>query len=168
MISASKAITLPAAANSTIKKNAVFAIIAAAFLAGTVNILYVCMPHDWDIPYYIAAGLIGKRAITGGVPAWVLGMVLHYVISCIWATVFYLTSRRLPFLIEHPLIAGVNFGVWVELFMKLVVLPHSGLHATEPIGISDLSGKVLLFGLPVAYCIRYLAPAKAPGEVVPS
>jgi hypothetical protein len=165
MGSASGSISAPAAEFPSIKKNALLAIAVAAFLAGTINILYVCIQAGWVIPLYIAAGLIGKRAITGGTPSWILGMFLHYLISSIWATVFYLTSRWLPFLIEHPLISGINFGVWVELFMKLVVLPHSGLHASEPIGISDLVGKVLLFGLPVAYCIRYLAPRRASGRV---
>jgi hypothetical protein len=168
MSSTSGSIGVSTAEIPSAKKNALLAIAVAAFVGGTVNILYVCIQDGWDIPFYIAAGLIGRRAIQGGPPAWVLGMALHFVISCIWATVFYLSSRELPFLTEHPLIASVNVGVWVELFMKLVVMPHSGLHATEPIGIQDLSLKVLLFGLPVAYSIRYLAPAKAPRQVVPS
>ena len=145
------------ARNSTVKKNVVLAIAVGALVGGTVNILWVCIPHDWDIPFYIAAGLIGKRAIHGGAGMWVLGMGLHFFISCIWATVYYLASRKLPFLTEYPLVCGINFGVWVELFMKLVVLPLSGLHAREPIGIPDLVGKALLFGLPVAYSIHHFA-----------
>jgi len=151
-----------------LKNNALLAIAVGAFAGGGINILWVCAPHDWDIPYYIAAGLIGKRAINGGVRMWVLGMALHFLISCIWATVYYLASRKLTFLTEYPLLLGINFGFWVELFMKLVVIPLSALHATEPIGISDLVGKALLFGLPVVYCISYLAPARPPGRVLPS
>ena len=157
MSSASESIKVSADESPTVKNNVILAILAGAFVGGTVNILVVCIPHDWDIPFYIAAGLIGKRAIHGGAGMWVLGMGLHFFISCIWATVYYLASRKLPFLTEYPLICGLNFGVWVELFMKLVVLPLSGLHATEPIGIQDLAGKALLFGLPVAYSVRQFA-----------
>jgi hypothetical protein len=159
MNSALESTGFSAAESPTLKKNAVPAIVLAAFIAGTINILYVCIHDGWDIPYYIAAGLVGRRAIDGGAGMWVLGMALHFVISCIWSTVYYLASRKLSMLTEYPLLSGVNFGVWVELFMKLIVLPHSGLHGTEPIGLQDLSLKVLLFGLPVAYGIRYFAPS---------
>jgi len=157
MSSASQSIKVSAAENPTAKNHALLAILVGTLVGGTVNILVVCLQAGWVIPFYIAAGLIGKRAIHGGAGMWVLGMGLHFFISCIWATVYYLASRKLPFLTEYPLICGLNFGVWVELFMKLVVLPLSGLHATEPIGIQDLAGKALLFGLPVAYSVRQFA-----------
>ena len=143
----------------SLEKSAVLAIVLAAFIAGTINILYVCIHDGWDIPYYIAAGLVGRGAVNGGAGMWVLGMALHFILSYIWSAVYYFASRKLSMLTEYPLLSGVNFGVWVELFMKLVVLPHSGLHGTEPIGLQDLSLKVLLFGLPVAYSIRHFAPA---------
>jgi hypothetical protein len=149
-------------ARTSIKRNALLAITVGTLVGGTVNIVWVCVQEGWDIPLYIAAGLIGRRAIQGGAAMWVLGMALHFFIAGTWAVVYYLASRKFSLLREYPLIGGVNFGVWVELFMKLVVLPHSGLHATEPIGIQDLALKVLLFGLPVAYSVRYFAPAKAP------
>jgi hypothetical protein len=152
----SASIQVSTARNSTVKKNVVLAIAGVRSLAA-LCILVVCIQAGWDIPIFIAAGLIGRRAIHDGAGIWVFGMALHYFISCTWATVYYLASRKLPFLTEYPLICGLNFGVWVELFMKLVVLPHSGLHATEAIGIQDLAGKALLFGLPVAYSVHRFA-----------
>jgi hypothetical protein len=160
MSSASQPIRVSAAESRTLTKNALLAIVVAGFIGGTINIVYVCIHDGWDIPYYIAAALIGKRGIDGGPVMWSFGMALHFIISCIWSSVYYLASRKLSMLIEHPLLSGVNFGVWVELFMKLVVIPHSHLRALEPVGLSDLTGKVLLFGLPVAYSIRYFAPAR--------
>jgi len=124
VISASKLIRTSAAETPTEKNNVVLAIGVGAFVGGTVNILVVCIQAGWVIPLYIAAGLLGKQAIHGGAGTWVLGMALHYFISCTWATVYYLASRKLPFRTEYPLICGINFGVWVELFMKLVVIPH--------------------------------------------
>ena len=168
MISASESIRVSAAESPTVKNNAVLAIAVGALVGGTINILWVCIKDGWDVPLYIAAELVGRQAIHGGAGIWVLGLALHFFIACIWAAVYYLASRKLPFLTEYPLVCGVNFGVWVELFMKLVVLPHSGLHATEPIGIQDLAGKALLFGLPVVYSVSHFAPAKAPRQVVAS
>jgi len=163
MNAASESIRVSAAESQTAKNNVLLAISVGAFVGGTVNILWVCIQEGWVIPLYIAAGLIGRQAIHGGTGTWVLGMVLHFFIACTWATVYYLASRKLPFLTEYPFISGVNFGVWIQLFMLLVVLPHSGLHGTEPITLYGLGVKVLVFGLPVAYSVHHFAPAKAPG-----
>jgi hypothetical protein len=127
--SASESIRVSATENPTVKHNVLLAIILGAFVGGTVNILWVCIQEGWDIPLYIAAGLLGRQATQAGPGTWVLGMVLHFFIACTWATVYYLASRKLPFLTEYPFIGGLNFGVWVQLFMLLVVLPHSGLHS---------------------------------------
>lgn len=150
------------------KKNVVLAIAVGAFVGGTVNILWVCIQDGWNIPLYIAAGLLGRQATHGGAGTWVLGLVLHFFIACTWATVYYLASRKLPFLTEYPFICGVNFGVWVQLFMLLVVLPHDALHVAVPVTLYGLAVKIVVFGLPVAYSVRYFAPASAPRQVVPS
>ncbi|MGA3089588.1 MAG: hypothetical protein ABSD75_13310 [Terriglobales bacterium] len=168
MISVSEPMGASAAASPTVKKHVVLAIAVGAFLGGTVNLLWVCVQEGWDIPLYIAAGLIGREATHGGAGTWFLGLVLHFFIACTWATVYYLASRKLPFLTEYPLIGGLNFGVWVQLFMLLVVLPHSGLHGTEPVTLYGLAVKMVVFGLPVAYSVRHFAPAQAPRQVVPS
>ena len=161
MIPALESMRDSAAESPTAKQNVVLAIVVGAFVGGTVNILWVCMQEGWDIPLYIAAGLLGRRAIHGGAGTWVLGLGLHFFIACTWATVYYLASRKLPFLTEYPLVGGLNFGVWIQLFMLLVVLPHSGLHGTEPITLYGLAVKMLVFGLPVAYSVRHFAPARA-------
>jgi hypothetical protein len=161
MISESVSRRVSVAEDSATKKNVFLAIAVGALVGGTVNILYVCIQEGWVIPLYIAAGLLGRQVVHGGAGIWVLGMALHFFIAGTWATVYYLASRKLPFMTQYPLIGGVNFGVWVELFMKLVVLPYSGLHNKEPLGIDDLALKVLLFGLPVAYSVHYFAPASA-------
>jgi hypothetical protein len=159
VISESESIRLAAAERPTVKNNALLAIAVGAFVGGTVNILWVCIQDGWVIPLYIAAGLLGRQAIHGGAGTWVLGLALHFFIACTWATVYYLASRKLPFLTEYPFISGVNFGVWVQLFMLLVVLPHSGLHGTEAITLYGLGVKTLVFGLPVAYSVHRFAPA---------
>ena len=164
MISESESVRISAPESPTVKKNVVLAIAVGAFVGGTVNILWVCIQEGWVIPLYIAAGLLGRQAIHGGAGTWALGLVLHFFIACVWATVYYLASRKLPFLTEYPFISGVNFGVWVQLFMLLLVLPYSGLHGTEPITLYGLGVKILVFGLPVAYSVSHFAPAGAPRQ----
>lgn len=170
MISQPESIRDLAAKSPTTHKSAVLAIAVGAFIAGTVDILWASIQLGWDIPLYVAAGLLGRRAIQGGAGMWLLGLLLHFFIATSWATVYYLASRKLPFMTEYPLICGLNFGAWVELFMNLVVLPLSALHATSPLTIhyllQGLAMKMVVIGLPIAYSIRYFAPVSAVRKIV--
>ncbi len=161
-----------AAESPTVKKNIVLAIAVGALIAGTVDILWACIEEGWDIPLYVAAGLLGRGAIQGGAGTYVLGLLLHFFIASSWATVYYLASRKLPFMIEYPLICGLNFGAWVELFMNIVVLPLSGLHATDPLTprhlLYGLAMKMVVIGLPIAYSVRHFAPTRASRQIVSS
>lgn len=143
------------------KRKVLCAIGVGAAIAGTVDILMACLQEGWDIPLYIAAGLLGHQAIHGGAAIYVLGVFLHFLIACSWATVYYLASRRLPFMIEYPFLSGLNFGAWVELFMNLIVLPLSGLHATGPFTLryllEGLASHMVVIGLPIAYSVRRFA-----------
>src|SRR6266446_5145390 len=63
------------------------------------------------VPLVIAAGLLGKGALhDGGAGTYVLGIFLHFFIALSVATIYYVASRRLKFLIEHPLVCGLVYG----------------------------------------------------------
>src|SRR5215470_9906866 len=53
----------------------------------------------------IAVGLIGRGAVSLGARSAMLGLLLHYFIATIWATLYIFTSRRLP-LSRHPFLWG--------------------------------------------------------------
>jgi uncharacterized membrane protein YagU involved in acid resistance len=105
----------------------------------------------------IASGIYGAAAFTGGAKTAVLGVVLHFIIATTWAAVYYLASRRISFLINQPLIAGVLYGVVVYLFMNFVVLPLSNV-ARRPVNLSSrmIQALILVFciGLPIAFIVR--------------
>lgn len=129
--------------------------------AGTLDLLQACILFGWDIPLAIAGGLLGPKAFHGGVGTYILGVCLHFFIACSWATIYYAASRKLSFLMEHPLVCGLFFGGAVEEVMNLVVLPLSALHARGPYQLKDLiSGLVVhmvVIGLPIAFSVRRFA-----------
>jgi len=173
MISDSESTRVSGPESPTRQTNVVLAIAVGAFIGGTVDILWACIEEGWDIPLYVAAGVLGPQAaIRGGAGTWVLGLILHFCIACIWATVYYLASRKLPFLTEYPLICGLNFGAWVELFMNLVVMPLSARHDRDPLPLryllEGLAMKMVVIGLPIAYSVRHFAPARTSGRGAPS
>jgi len=143
------------------KNKAIRAIAVGGLIAGTLDLLQACTLFGWDIPLFIAAGLLGPKAEHGGIGTYVLGVVLHFFIACSAAAIYYAASQRLTFLVEHPLVCGLFFGGAVEEVMNLAVLPLSALHARGPYELHDLiQGLVVhmvVVGLPISYSIRRFA-----------
>jgi hypothetical protein len=128
-------------------------------IAGTLDLLQACILFGWDIPLAIAGGLLGRQAFHGGAGTYVLGVLLHFFIATSAAATYYFVSRKLVFLVEHPLICGLFFGGAVQEVMNLVVLPLSALHSRGPYKLEDLIlGLVvhmIVIGLPIAYSARW-------------
>jgi hypothetical protein len=143
------------------KRSALLAIAVGGGVAGTLDLLQACILFGWDIPLVIAGGLLGRTAFHGGAGTYVLGVLLHFVIACSAATVYYAASGRLVFLREHPLVCGLFFGAAVQEVMNLVVLPLSALHSRGPYELHDLILGLLVhmvvIGLPISFSVRRFA-----------
>jgi hypothetical protein len=143
------------------KRSALLAIGVGGGIAGALDLLQACILFGWDIPLVIAAGLLGREVIHGGVGTYVLGVVLHFFIACSAAAVYYGASFRLRFMKEHALVSGLFFGAAVQEVMNLVVLPLSALHARGPYKLHDLIlGLVVhmvVVGLPISFSVRRFA-----------
>ena len=143
------------------KRNAQLAVAVGGGIAGTLDLLQACILFGWDIPLVIAGGLLGRQAFQGGAGTYVLGVVLHFFIACSAAAVYYVASRKLVFLKEHPLVCGLFFGAAVEDVMRFIVLPLSALHAKGPYKLHDLILGLLVHmvvvGLPISFSIRRFA-----------
>jgi len=75
-------------------------------------------------------------------------------------TVYYLISRRIRALVEHPVISGLIYGELVFLFMYRVVIPLSAIGHVRYNLATYLTGPIghpLLIGLPIALCLRRFA-----------
>jgi hypothetical protein len=108
----------------------------------------------------VASGLLGAASFTGGARTAVLGVALHFLIATVATAVFYFASREVFFLLEHPITAGLLYGVVVYAFMNFVVLPLSAV-AQRP---ATLSGRIIglliimfFIGLPIALVVRRFA-----------
>lgn len=112
----------------------------------------------------IASGLLGPAAFRGGSPAAALGLALHFVIAFGAAAVYYLASRRLPFLVRQAVPAGLAYGVAVYAVMNLVVLPLSrvNVRAQSPRTMAIMIViHMVCVGLPIALAIQRLQPARS-------
>lgn len=146
--------------------SAVFVILLAGLVAGTLDITAACI-SAWmqsgvtpeRVFRYIATGVLGPPASTGGTSTAALGLFLHYVIATGWAVVFYIASRFLRLLTEHPIPSGLIYGVVVYLLMNFVIVPLSYVPARRtPPQFQDraLQAGILMIciGVPIALIVR--------------
>lgn len=139
---------------------AVRAIVYAWLAAGTLDILaaFATLAPKGVAPASIlkaiASGLLGAQALRGGVDVAVLGLALHFAIMLGIAIAFWLARRRLSYLRDEPLVAGLAYGVAVYAFMNLVVLPLSAIafkpNYSATSLAADLSVHMLCVGLPIS------------------
>jgi hypothetical protein len=137
--------------------SAILAIGVGGLVAGALDLTQACILFGPHIPLAIAGGLLGPKAFQGGIANYALGVFLHFFIALSAATVYYVASRKLTFMTQHPLVCGLFFGVAVELVMSYVVLPLSALHARGPYELHDvllgLGVHMVIIGLPISFSV---------------
>jgi hypothetical protein len=74
---------------------------------------------------YIASGVFGPAAMTGGTPIVIAGIGFHMLIAMGWTILFFLAARQFEVLRRHAIAAAVAYGIFVWVMMNRVVLPLS-------------------------------------------
>jgi hypothetical protein len=139
------------------------AIFVGGLIVGVLDLAYAMLVYSPRnpllIPRHIATGVLGVKAYSGGTGTVALGVVLHFVIALGAATVYYLASRKLTFLVSRPVICGMIYGALVYLFMHNVVLPLSAIpkgHTTPFIyKATEFVEHWFCVGLPIALSVRH-------------
>ena len=144
----------------------ILAIAVGGLVAGTLDLMQAFALFGTRVPLLVAAGLMGRQALHGGVSTYVLGILLHFFIALSAAAIYYAASRKLNFLTGHWLVCGLFYGIAVELVMNLIVLPLSALHARGPYKLHDLLQGLIVhmvvIGLPISFSARRFARATEP------
>lgn len=144
--------------NSINNSRALPAILVGGGIAGVFDLISAYITFGVNVPRGIAAGLLGPSARQGGLGVYVLGLALHFFIALSAAAVYYAASRKLTFMIEHPLVCGLFFGIALFLVMNLIALPLSAIHFSGPYTlrglIQGLLVHMILIGLPISYSVR--------------
>jgi uncharacterized membrane protein YagU involved in acid resistance len=160
--------TTAAAMPSSRKPNPLSAILWGGFIAGVLDLTAAFVTwgikgvNPITIAQSIASGLLGKGAFQGGMGTAALGVVLHFLIACSAAAIFYAISRPLTFLTQHAVQWGLTYGIAVYMVMYWIVIPLSAFpKSPHPPSVSSVVIGVLTHmfcvGLPIA-----LSVARAP------
>ena len=149
-------------------RRAFLTILTAGLIAGILDITYACIfsyarrgTTPGAVFRSVAAGALGPSAREGGVKVAVLGLGFHFLIALIWAAVYFIASRVIPFMITHAIISGILYGLLVYLVMYGIVLRVSAIHATLnpwsypwPVLIGNVLIHTLGIGLSIALVTR--------------
>ncbi|PYP82797.1 MAG: hypothetical protein DMF61_25375 [Blastocatellia bacterium AA13] len=151
---------------STMRRDpALFAIVVGGSIAGALDITYAIV-FSWfrsgvlpaRILQSVASGLLGARAYDGGIATAALGLLLHFFIAFVIATVFFAASRKFAWLVDHAFVSGIIYGALVYGVMNLIVLPLSAYprRATFPLVVlaTGLFVHMFFIGLPIALATR--------------
>jgi hypothetical protein len=104
----------------------------------------------------VAAGWLGPKSFDGGMATASLGLAFHFLIAFTAATIFYVASRQLAFMIDHPVVSGVLYGIAVYLVMYWAVMPLSNFHGTKTVtsSIVAIITHIVCVGLPISLVIH--------------
>jgi hypothetical protein len=113
----------------------------------------------------IATGILGANSYKGGFASAALGAAIHFFIAFVICTIFFLASRKLPFLSERWIISGLLYGVGAYFVMYGIVLRLT-FHRNflTPFG-SVMQGVIIhmfCVGLPIAFSVHRFS--KSPGQ----
>jgi len=102
---------------------------------------------------YIASGLFGRKALSGGTPMVVWGVLFHYCFAFLFTLTFFLLYPHVRSLSAHPFLAGILYGLTVWIVMNLLVVPLSQIGA-RPLRLwpSVIGAGILVvaIGLPIS------------------
>jgi hypothetical protein len=122
-----------------------------------------------SIYQFVASGLLGQAAFSGGAATALLGLAIHFLIAFTAAATYVLASERLSQLRRDAVEWGLAFGLAVFVVMSFVVIPLSRIPPAPPsvpLLLNGIIGHAFLVGLPIALAARrYLGRGSQAGIV---
>jgi len=135
-------------------------IITAGLIAGTLDISAACIQYyirtgkgPENVLKFVASGVFGKDAFTGGLLMSLCGLLFHFLIAFGFTTFFFFIYPRLKFLSFNFFLTAVLYGVFVWTVMNRIVLPLSNAPALPFTwtGAATAAGILIVcIGLPLA------------------
>lgn len=124
---------------------------AAIFLAGRAGMSAL------DVLQFVASGPLGDVALTH--PAYGLaGVAVHFGIMTVMVAAYMVLAARRRTLVEHPLLAGLGYGLLLWFVMYWLVLPTRWDNLPPPTNPTAIAGQLfchlLLVGIPIALVAR--------------
>jgi len=142
----------------------------ATAVSGTLDILFAMILTIFfgreigNMLRYVGSGPFPQATEMGAGGA-MLGLLVHFALMAIMASVYVLAARRIPALVERPIQWGVVYGLATYVLMNWLVVPMRFGTPLPPSPLSiatQLFAHIILVGIPIALIAsQYLKPRLA-------
>jgi hypothetical protein len=108
----------------------------------------------------IASGALGPSAFKGGKRTAAVGLFFHFLIAFLAAEIYYGISRRWMFLLDHPLLSALCYGIAIHIVMSRIIIPLSAAPKREfsaKAFLTQLIIHILFVGVPIALTVSHLS-----------
>ena len=140
----------------------------ATLISGTLDILFATIltllnaREPANMLRFVASGPFPSAPEMGTSGA-ILGLIVHFALMAIMATVFVAVTRARPALLKSPVLTGVGYGLITYVILDLIVVPlrFPAAFPPKPISIAtQLFAHIVLVGLAFAFIARRYLPAR--------
>ena len=154
----------PAARTLPVSRAILYATLVVGALDATDGVVFRGLQgqNPIQVLQYIASSLLGARSFSGGLASAGLGLVVHFAIALVVATIYILASRRVAVLRTQWVLLGLLYGAAVWAVMNLVVLPLTAVAPSSITTAALVNGVIshaLFVGLPSAFFAKKVAAA---------
>jgi uncharacterized membrane protein YagU involved in acid resistance len=145
-------------------------VLTAGLIAGLLDITAACIKFYSNtgkgpapVLQFVASGIFGKKAFTGGNEMLAWGLFFHFLIAVGFATLYVLLFRQYSFIRKNSIVSGIVYGVVAWSVMNLLVIPLSHAPAQPFVlkkAVISLLIIVFMIGLPIALITRKMEKEK--------
>lgn len=137
-------------------------VIQAGTIVGTLDILSAFTYYYiktgkmqfFNVLKFIASGIFGKDASSGGNTMILTGLFLHYFIAFAFTIFFFWIFPFLKSFLKKNILIAVVYGIFTWMVMNLIMVPLSNV-AHRPFSIANTTINVIILiiciGLPLSY-----------------
>lgn len=136
-------------------------VICSALLVGSLDILAASIQFYLNtgngpapVFKFIASGVFGPEAFSGGDNMIFYGLLFHYLIALGFTLFFFILSIAFPAFLKTKVLTGILYGIFVWIVMNLLILPFSNTPKSEFNWINAGIGILILIvcvGLPLSF-----------------
>lgn len=140
------------------------AIALTGFIAGTLDIAAASLMYfmnsgkgPMNVLLYIASGIVGSSAFTGGWPMALLGLLLHFAIAYSFTVLLFVLYPKISRVVKNDFVMALLFGLTIWTIMNLIVLPLSGVPKSDFNLGGAIKGAIVLVlavGVPISLSAR--------------
>lgn len=136
-------------------------IIKAGLIVGTLDICAASTQYfirtgkgPDGILKFVASGVFGKAAATGGVMMSIAGLLFHYIIAFSFTLFFFWLYPKIYKLLHNRIVIGILYGAFIWTVMNLVVVPLSNTQKSPMVltrAITAMAILIVCIGIPLSF-----------------